>query len=90
MSMEAAAVAACIEAALPGAAVDVEGADCNFTVTVIYDAFDGLLPVKRQQRVLEVFSDVLASGELHALTVKTFTTREWEAKNTGGLIQISL
>jgi acid stress-induced BolA-like protein IbaG/YrbA len=88
--MDATAVAARIEAALPGAAVDVEGADCNFTVTVISDLFEGLLPVKRQQRVLDGFTDVFASGELHALSVKTFTTREWDAKNSAGLVQISL
>ncbi len=88
--MQANEVVTRIENAVLGAAVDVEGADCNFTVTVISDVFEGLLPVKRQQRVLDGFTDVFASGELHALTVKTFTTREWEAKNSAGFVQISL
>ncbi|MFT3931164.1 MAG: BolA/IbaG family iron-sulfur metabolism protein [Spongiibacteraceae bacterium] len=79
-----------IERGLPGAAVDVEGADCNFTVTVISDVFTGLMPVKRQQRVLDAFTDVLANGTLHALTIKAFTPQEWEAKQSGGLVQIGL
>ena len=90
MAMQMEAVVARIEAALPGAAIDAEGADCNFSVTIISDAFTGLLPVKRQQRVLDVFADVFASGELHALTIKAFTPQEWEAKQTGGLVQIAL
>ena len=88
--MQASEVSARIEKALPGAAIDVEGADCNFTVAVISAAFAGLLPVKRQQLVLDAFTDVLKTGELHALTVKTFTPQEWEAKQTGGLVQIGL
>lgn len=90
MAMAVGEVVARIEKALPGAVVDVDGADCNFSVTVISDLFDGLLPVKRQQRVLDGFTDVFSSGDLHALTIKVFTSREWEAKNTAGLVQISL
>lgn len=88
--MQASEVSTRIEQALPGAAVDVEGADCNFTVAVISAAFAGLLPVKRQQLVLDAFTDVLKTGELHALTVKTLTPQEWEAKQRNGLTQISL
>lgn len=88
ISMEA--VVARIEKELPGAAIDIEGADCNFTVTIISDEFSGLLPLKRQQRVLDVFADVFASGELHALTIKAFTAQEWAAKQTAGLVQLSV
>lgn len=90
MAMQMEAVVARIERALPGAAIDIEGADCNFGVTIISDEFAGLLPVKRQQRVLDAFTDVFASGELHALTIKAFTSKEWEAKQAGGFVQISL
>lgn len=88
--MQASEVSGRIEKALPDAAVDVEGADCNFTVSVISTAFAGLLPVKRQQLVLDAFTDVLKTGELHALTVKTLTPQEWEAKQTAGFVQITL
>lgn len=86
--MDAAEVVARVTQALPDAAVDVEGADCNFSLTVISAGFEGLVPVKRQQKVLDAFADVLASGALHALTLKVFTPREWDAKNSA-LVQIS-
>ena len=62
------------------AEIEVVGADCDFNVTVISNQFSGLLPVKRQQMILEGFKDVLASGTLHALTIKPFTFSEWNKK----------
>lgn len=72
-----------------GAAIEVEGAECDFTVTVISDEFTGLMPVKRQQRILAGFSDLLAAGTLHALTVKPYTLDEWNDRSVG-LVQLSL
>lgn len=67
-----------IQAEIEGAQVIPEGEDCNFTVTVVSDAFESLLPIKRQQKVLNVFSEQLRVGSLHALTVKAYTQSEWE------------
>ncbi|WP_317933271.1 BolA family protein [Halioxenophilus sp. WMMB6] len=74
---------------VPEAEIEVEGADCDFSVTVISEHFQGMTKVKRQQLVLSGFSDYLATGELHALTVKAFTMDEWNNK-TNGLVQLSL
>lgn len=74
---------------LGDAEVEVLGEDCDFTVTVISDEFNQLMPVRRQQLVLSGFTDVLASGALHALTVKAFTVEEWNQKYSN-LVQISL
>ena len=71
------------------AEIDIEGQDCNFTVSVISDDFVGLSQVKRQQLVLTGFNDVLASGELHALSVKPFTPEEWQNRFSS-LVQINL
>jgi len=80
-----------IRDAVPEAAdIKVEGADCDFTALVLSDDFAGVSQVKRQQQVLARFSDVLASGELHALSVKAHTTAEWEAKRAQSLTQLSL
>ena len=81
-----------IQASLAGAEVLPEGADCNFTVTVISDEFSGLMPAKRQQKVLNVFSEQLRTGALHALSVKAFTPAEWKKKleDGAGLTPISL
>ena len=92
--MEREQVIARIEQAVPAAAdIQVEGADCDFTALVLSDTFSGVSPVKRQQQVLAEFADVLASGELHALSVKAHTPEEWQskqAKQAEGLTQLSL
>lgn len=70
--------------------IEVDGADCNFAVIVVSDAFEGMLPVKRQQLVLSGFSELLASGELHALSVKAKTLKEINntANQSAGLTQL--
>jgi acid stress-induced BolA-like protein IbaG/YrbA len=55
---------------------------------VVSQVFDGLRPVQRQQRILAAFSESLATGELHALTVEAFTTTEWQARAPGGLTRL--
>jgi len=61
---------------IPDAQVVVEGEDCNFSVTVISDQFKDKLPVARQKMVMAPFKEQLATGELHALSVKAFTPEE--------------
>lgn len=78
-----------IKSAIDDAELEVNGADCDFTVTIISEQFQGLPLVKRQQRILSEFSDLLASGELHALTVKAYTLDEWNQRSNS-YIQISL
>jgi len=53
---------------------------------VISDAFEGLNTLKRQQPILALFKDELASGALHALSVKARTPRE--QSGSAGLVQI--
>lgn len=80
-----------IQAAFPAdTEIRIEGADCDFTALVLSADFDGVSAVKRQQRVLAQFADVLASGELHALSVKAFTPSEWKSKQAQALTQLSL
>ena len=67
-----------VQQTLPDAEVIPEGADCNFSLTVISDSFDVKRPVARQQLVLGVFNEQLRSGALHALSVKAMTKSEWE------------
>lgn len=74
----------------PSAQVEVDGADCDFTAIVLSESFEGVSPVKRQQSILSKFSDVLASGELHALSVRAYTPAEWNARQGQSLTQLSL
>ncbi|MDF1677974.1 MAG: BolA/IbaG family iron-sulfur metabolism protein [Legionellaceae bacterium] len=56
----------------------VLGDGYHYELTVVSDQFEGLRPVARQQWVYSKLKDYIASGELHALTMKTWTEAEWE------------
>lgn len=60
-----------IKASLPDAKVQVSGEECNFTVEVESGAFADKTPLQRHRMVNDIFKAQLASGELHALSVKT-------------------
>ena len=60
-----------IEAAIPGAEVDVETADeVHFSAVVRASAFDGLSRVQQHRLVYDVFAGELG-GAIHALALKT-------------------
>jgi len=75
--MQAEQVKQIIESQIEGAEVHTEGEGCNFAVTVISDAFSGLMPVKRQQMVYQCVNDQIADGSIHALTIKAYTQDQW-------------
>lgn len=68
-----------IEEAIEGARATVTGDGSKYEALVISDAFAGLSQVKKHQMVYRVFSEQLASGAMHALTIKAYTPDEWEA-----------
>lgn len=67
-----------IRSLYPDAVVEALGADCNFELHVVSDAFDGMSLLKRQQSVLALFKEEFRSGKLHALGVKAKTPAEME------------
>jgi acid stress-induced BolA-like protein IbaG/YrbA len=84
-------IKAAVTAAIPDCELSVEGEGCNFTLVVVSESFAGLLPVKRQQKVLAPLNQWLATGELHAVSMRTYTQAELEqsrAANPSGLVQL--
>ena len=61
------------------AEVLVGGGGGKFEVTVISDRFNGLNPVGRHQAVYAAVNEHIASGAIHALSIKTYTHAEYEA-----------
>jgi acid stress-induced BolA-like protein IbaG/YrbA len=62
-----------IEAALPGARADVEGADgVHFQAVVISSAFEGKSRLEQHRMVMDVFAGELGDT-IHALSLKTAT-----------------
>lgn len=71
--MNSTEVKALLEGAIENCQVIPEGEGCDFRLTVITDAFEGLSTVKRQQLVYSHLQDAISSGAIHAVTLKTYT-----------------
>ena len=76
--METEAVAKLIRDGMPGAEVRVTGDGSHFEAIVISDAFAGKNPIQKQRLVMATVKPQIESGELHALSLKTFTPDQWE------------
>jgi acid stress-induced BolA-like protein IbaG/YrbA len=68
-----------IEAGIPGSTAHVTGDGYKYEAIVVSQAFEGLSMVKEQQMVYATVSEQIASGALHALTIKAYTPAEWQA-----------
>ncbi len=68
-----------VHQALPEARVsarDTTGTGDHWHVIVVDDAFEGLMPIKRQRLVMEPFKPLIASDQVHALDLVTVTPKE--------------
>lgn len=79
--MQAEDVKQVIESQLENSQVMTAGEGCNFEITVISNQFAGLSPVKKQQLVYACLNKQIASGDIHAVTIKTYTPEQWAALN---------
>jgi len=82
-----------VQQGLPEAKVLVEGEGCDLLITVVSEQFTELTLVKKQQLVMATLKEPLASGKLHAVSVKAYTPEEWQALQVNkapGLLQIQL
>ncbi|UYM14502.1 BolA family protein [Endozoicomonas euniceicola] len=80
--MLATQVKALLEEKIHGSEVLVDGEGCDFRLTIISDEFQGAMPVKRQQMVYQHLNEMIASGEIHAVTMVTMTQAEWQQRNS--------
>ncbi|ASK34270.1 BolA family transcriptional regulator [Alcanivorax sp. N3-2A] len=78
-----------VRTALPVAHLELENeshkhsvpanSETHFKLVVVSEAFQGLMPVRRHQRLYEVLAEELA-GPVHALALHPFTVTEWRAR----------
>jgi monothiol glutaredoxin len=76
---------------IPDARVKMAGEGCDLSITVISSQFCDLALVKKQQLVMATLKEPLASGKLHAVSVKAYTPDEWldrQISKEPGLLQI--
>jgi len=70
-----------IAEALPGSEVEVRdltGTGDHFEARVISPDFDGKSMVEQHKLVYAPLQDVLKTGELHALALKTYSPEQWK------------
>ena len=65
------------------ALVRLDGNKCLVAVTS--SAFEGVRSVKKQQLVYACLNDLIASGELHAVSMQTYTPSEWTSQKKLGI-----
>jgi len=51
--------------------------ETHFKVTLVFERFAGLMPVKRHQMIYALLADELA-GPVHALALHLYTDEEWQ------------
>lgn len=65
-----------IKGIYPDADISVAGENCSFEVNITTPAFADMQSLQRQRSILTLFNTEIASGELHALTVRAKTPDE--------------
>ena len=67
-----------IEAGLPGSEVQVNGDDGqHFDAIVVSLSFVGKSMIEQHRMVNAIVGEQLRSGEIHALSMKTYTPESW-------------
>lgn len=59
--------------------ITLEGDGRHWYATIVSGAFDGKRPIARHQMVYATLGSKMATDEVHALSMKTFTPAEWAA-----------
>ena len=61
--------------------VQVTGDGYHYQLTIVSNVFFGKSKVARQQWVYAQLKDDITSGNLHALSMQTWTKNEWEKQH---------
>ncbi len=72
-----------IESGLKSEFVEVtefSGGTDHYSVIVVSEEFQGVPLLKRHRMVMDLFKPELATEEVHALTIKAYTTSQWEVE----------
>lgn len=77
-----------VKSIYPNAVIDVAGENCSFELYIVDEAFADQNTLQRQKPILALFKNEIASGKLHALSVKARTPAEQQG--SAGLVQIKL
>ena len=68
-----------IAAGLACTHLEVDGDGRHWSAVVVSEAFAGLRPIARHQKVYATLGQKIQTDEVHALSMKTYTPAEWAA-----------
>jgi acid stress-induced BolA-like protein IbaG/YrbA len=75
-------IAALVKEATNVEQVIVKSDGSHYQVIAVDDMFDTLSRVKRQQMVYAPLSEKIADGTIHAVSIKTFSTSQWQREKS--------
>lgn len=58
--------------------IEVDGDGRHWSALIVSPEFEGKRPIARHQRVYATLGARMATDEVHALSMKTFTPQEWQ------------
>ncbi len=59
---------------------EFSGGSDHYAVIVVANAFEGKSLLTRHRMIMDLFKDEMSTGEVHALTIKAFTSLQWETE----------
>ena len=62
--------------------LSVDGDGVHFEATAVSDKFLGISKIARHKMIYEILGDKM-KAEIHALSIKAFTSKEWAEKLSG-------
>lgn len=80
MAIDAIQIQALLEEQLPECDITVQGDGAKFQVFAVGDTFSGLNPVKRQQKIYQILNPHIATGAIHAVSMRLMTVAERAAQ----------
>jgi acid stress-induced BolA-like protein IbaG/YrbA len=70
-----------LQTEFPDAHIEVEGDGYHYQVIIVSAKFKEKSRVLRSQMVYQSLGAAITQGDLHAISMKTFTPEEWEASH---------
>ncbi|MGB4247389.1 MAG: BolA/IbaG family iron-sulfur metabolism protein [Pseudohongiellaceae bacterium] len=76
MAIDSQQIQQLLDAQLPGCEIVVQGDGGKFQVLAVGDVFAGLNAVKRQQKIYQILNPHIATGAIHAVSMRLLTSEE--------------
>jgi len=78
--MQASDIRQMIETGLQGSQVEVTGDGTHFDAVVVHAGFAGKPMLEQHRMVYATLGDKMETEAIHALSIRTFTPEQWEAR----------